>query len=158
MQKMPEAVMTANRVELTNLGLQVLEGVFPPDLQGHLFFVGPVGSVDSGGLPYANGDPIFNGDGMVFRVDFDQAETARISSRLAKTPDFYADQATQKLPQYQSLKFSNHGVARFSFGLGMRNQLNTALVPMQFAQDEHPRLLVTFDAGRHYELDPVTLD
>lgn len=149
--------MRANRRELAKVELQVLAGKLPEDLSGHLFFIAPSGSVSSGGLPFANGDPIFNGDGMIYRVDFNQKGTAFISSRLAETPDYYADLATQKQASYRSLMFRNHGVSRFSLGLGMRNQLNTALVPCRFAQDTHDRLLVTFDAGRHYELNPETL-
>ncbi|MBE9031557.1 carotenoid oxygenase family protein [filamentous cyanobacterium LEGE 11480] len=156
-QKLPPAVMSASRIELSNQPLDILEGQLPDDLQGHLFFIGPVGSVESGGLPYAKGDPIFNGDGMVFRLDF-EGRAPKISSSIMKTPDFYADEATQKIEQFRSLAFKNHGVSRFSFGLGMRNQLNTAFVPMQRQGDDTSRLLVTFDAGRHYEINPKSLE
>jgi carotenoid cleavage dioxygenase-like enzyme len=156
-QKIPPAVMSASRRELSDQPIDVIEGKLPTDLSGHLFFIGPVGSVESGGLPYASGDSIFNGDGMVFRLDF-QEDGAKISCKMVKPPDFYADEATQKLDEFRSLAFSNHGVARFSFKLGMRNQLNTALVPMQRQGEATTRLLVTFDAGRHYEIDPQSLE
>lgn len=46
-----------------------LEQRLPEDLQGHVFIIGPVGFEDT---PYGKGTPIFNGDGMVYRIDFNQ--------------------------------------------------------------------------------------
>ncbi|MBD1914776.1 MULTISPECIES: carotenoid oxygenase family protein [Cyanophyceae] len=157
-QSVPQAILTASRVELTDIALNVLEGSLPSDIYGHCFTVGPVGSVDSGELPYLDGSPVFNGDGMVYRLDFDSSDTARITTRLAKTPCFYADRATHANNQYAPYRFQNHGLSRFSLALGMRNQLNTALLPFRSATDDRDRLLLTYDAGRPYEIDPLTLD
>ncbi|MBF2028144.1 MAG: carotenoid oxygenase family protein [Oscillatoriales cyanobacterium C42_A2020_001] len=157
-QSVPQAVLTASRAELTDLPLTVVEGSIPSKIFGHCFVVGPVGSVESGGLPYADGSPIFNGDGMVYRFDFDGSNTVRVTSRLAKTPCFYADRATHTNAQYAPYRFQNHGLSRFSLALGMRNQLNTALLPFRSQQDDRDRLLLTYDAGRPYEIDPVTLE
>lgn len=140
------------------MALHVLEGRVPSDIYGHCFVVAPVGSVESGGLPYLNGSPIFNGDGMVYRLDFDSPNTAQITTRLVKTPCFYADRATQVNAQYAPYRFQNHGLARFSLMLGMRNQLNTAFLPFRAQNDDRDRLLLTYDAGRPYEIDPVTLE
>jgi hypothetical protein len=60
--------------------------------------------------------------------------------------------------KYEKYQFSNYGIARFSLSLGLRNQLNTAFLPMKFAQDSCERLLVTYDAGRPYEIDTDTLE
>jgi carotenoid cleavage dioxygenase-like enzyme len=159
----PASVMTAKRRELTDIKLDILESKLPgnklPDgLHGHVFIVNAEGSVDSGGLPYANGDTIFNGDGTIYRLDFDREGEVRLKSRLAKTPCYYADLATHAKAKYAKYRFRNLGLSRFSIALGIRNQLNTAFVPMQFSPAEPERLLVTYDAGRPYEIDPETLE
>lgn len=150
--------MSASRAELDDLLLEVVAGALPADLSGHLFIVAPVGSVSSGGLPYDNGDALLNGDGLVYRLDFDRPGEARVKTRLVKTPDYYADLGTQPGQPYAQYQFHNHGISRFSFSLGIRNQLNTAFLPMQFPGEEQARLLVTYDAGRPYELDTESLE
>lgn len=138
----------------------------PADLWGSVYMVGPVGSVDS---PAAPGDPdlvdptrdgtilLYNGDGMIYRFDLSQpSQGIRLTTRLADTPDYYADAATDGCPQYQSLKFKSIGITRVG-PLGLRNQLNTAFLPMQFGYEDRTRLLLTWDMGRPYEIDPVTL-
>lgn len=160
------------------LNLNVKDGNLPLDLQGHLFIVGPVGSVDSDESLSATGNPIvlpsndgmtplYNGDGMVYRLDFDNLDRGVfLSTRILKTPCYYADVATNKCKKYQGdpnnkntadLRFKNLGIARISEELGSRNQLNTAFLPIKFDRDEAERLLVTWDAGRPYEIDPKTL-
>ncbi|MEO1070247.1 MAG: carotenoid oxygenase family protein, partial [Cyanobacteria bacterium J06638_6] len=140
-QSVPQAILTASRVELTDVALNVLEGSLPADIYGYCFTVGPTGSVASGGLPYRDGSPVFNGDGMVYRMDFNSPGTARLTTQLAKTPCFYADRATYADDQYAPYRFQNHGLSRFSLHLGMRNQLNTALLPFRAQNDERDRLL-----------------
>lgn len=142
----------------------------PLDLQGHVFIVGPAGSVNSTQSPdqfdssivFPSEDGttlLYNGDGMIYRLDFDDIQQGVfLSTRLVKTPCYYADVATNTDQKYQDLKFNNIGIARLSGKLGIRNQLNTAFLPLKFAQDEHDRLLVTWDAGRPYEIDPKTLE
>jgi carotenoid cleavage dioxygenase-like enzyme len=63
--------MTASRDELDDIQLEI-EGNLPEDLQGHVFIVAPVGTVESGGLPFKDGDSLLNGDGMIYRLDFDR--------------------------------------------------------------------------------------
>jgi len=153
----PESIMTANRCEHTELNLEI-EGQLPEDLQGHFFMVAPVGTVDSGGLPFPDGDSFLNGDGMIYRLDFDRPGEARIKTRLVKPADYYADKATQLGSPYEKYRFRNHGIVRFSYALGFRNELNTAFLPMPSADESLDRLLVTYDVSRPYELDTETLE
>ncbi|PNW41148.1 UNVERIFIED_CONTAM: lignostilbene-alpha,beta-dioxygenase [Euhalothece sp. KZN 001] len=153
----PNSILTADRCELSDLSINI-EGELPEDLQGHFFMVAPVGSVDSGGLPYPSADSIINGDGMIFRLDFNQGEKVNLKTQIVKPPDYYADQATREGSPYARYRFKNHGVTRFSLTLGLRNQLNTAFLPMPFSPDSQQRLLITYDAGRPYEIDTETLE
>jgi len=155
--RFPRNMMTASSAELTALRLNVLAGAIPSDLRGHVFMVAPVGSVTSNGLPNPDGSHVWNGNGLIFRFDFDLPGEVRCTSRLAKTPCYYADLATRPGTRFSRMGFRDFGMARFSLRLGMRNQLNTAFVPMKFGAAEGTRLLVTFDGGRPYEIDPVSL-
>ncbi|MEL7006305.1 MAG: carotenoid oxygenase family protein, partial [Bacteroidota bacterium] len=116
----PKSIMSASRTEHTDLNLNTIEGQLPEDIQGHVFIVAPVGTVDSGGLPFANGDSLLNGDGMIYRLDFHRQGEAKVTTRLVKPPDYYADQATQLGSQYSKYRFRNHGISRFSLALGFR--------------------------------------
>jgi len=136
----------------------------PEDLQGHVFIIGPVGSVNSPRhpgteivFPAKDGSTaLYNGDGMVYRLDFNNsAGGVKFSSALMKTPCYYADLATFSK---KKLKFQNLGIVRLSEKLGVRNQLNTAFLPMKFSEEEGYRLLATWDIGRPYEIDPETLE
>lgn len=149
----------------------------PPDIQGHVYIVGPVGSVDSpkvkvpdqtveGIAPALEGiDPtfdgtvlLFNGDGMIYRLDFNKPnEGVKLSSRLVKPPCYYADLATQNIDEYKKYKYETVGITRIG-PLGIRNQLNTALLAIKFPSEDRARLLVTWDVGRPYEIDPYTLE
>ncbi len=164
------------------LKLRIREGSIPADLCGYVYVVGPVGSVDSLDgqgqpdqsvvVPSLDGTTLlYNGDGMIYRLDFDQPEDGvYLSSRIIKTPCYYADAASYRCPQYQGkknspnpqftqdLRFRNFGITRLSGPLGLRNQLNTAFLPMRFAGEDRDRLLVTWDMGRPYEVDPRTLE
>ncbi|MCX5931896.1 MAG: carotenoid oxygenase family protein [Cyanobacteria bacterium] len=153
----PASMMRASAAEVSDLDLQVVTGTLPPDLAGHLFMVAPVGSVTSNGLPNPSGAHVWNGNGLVFRFDFDQPGRVRLTTRLAKTPCFYADTATVPGSPHEKLRFHDFGMARFSLSLGMRNLANTALIPMPVDRQATPRLLITFDGGRPFELDPHTL-
>ncbi|MCP2726934.1 carotenoid oxygenase family protein [Limnofasciculus baicalensis] len=125
---------------------------------------------------------LINGEGMIYRLDFHQttqnASTGELkkepgkawmATRIVKTPDYYADTALEtkletnpiykeKFSSYEDwfLKFRNFGLTRVSLLLGARNYLNTAFLPMKFSNGSE-RLLVTWDVGRPYEIDPCTL-
>lgn len=179
-QTFPRSVLSVSRDEFGNkednpdaknlpLKMNVKDGNLPLDLQGHVFIVAPVGSIDSPddkGHPtnstvYPSSDgttPLYNGDGMIYRLDFDNLEAgALLAARVVKPPCYYADAATDKCRNYQKLKFKNYGITRLG-SLGVRNQLNTAFVPLKFSQEESERLLATWDVGRPYEIDPKTLE
>jgi len=64
--------MTASRDELDNVQLEIFEGHLPDDVQGHVFIVAPVGTVDSGGLPFKDGNSFLNWDGMIYRSGGDK--------------------------------------------------------------------------------------
>ncbi|MDJ0796909.1 MAG: carotenoid oxygenase family protein [Calothrix sp. MO_167.B12] len=157
-RSVPESVMTASRSELNNVELNLLDGQLPQDISGHVFVIAPVGSVDSGGLPYVDGTPIFNGDGMIYRFDFDKPQSARVTTKITTTPDYYADLATRPGSKYEKHRFRNLGMGRVSLSLGLRNQLSTAFLAMKFSQQESDRLLLNLDGGRPYEIDPQTLE
>ncbi len=118
---------------------------------------------------------LINGEGMIYRLDFHQNPhnpspeigKAWMATRIVRTPDHYADLALwqhgdeneykKKWPQeYPKLQFYNFFLSRASVKLGARNFLNTAFLPMKFS-DGTERLLVTWDVGRPYEIDPRTL-
>lgn len=157
---LPKSLLKANRDELdiklniTNVGEQEL----PNDLQGHVFIVAPVGTSESQGLPHVDGDSFMCGDGMIYRLDFNQPGEVALKTRILKTPDYYADLATANQDKHAQYTFNNHGMLRFSSALGSRNPLSVAFLPVKFANDELERLLVTYDGGRQYEIDTETLE
>jgi Retinal pigment epithelial membrane protein len=153
----PRAMMRASAAELDGIALQLVEGEIPADLRGHLFLVAPVGSVNSNGLPNPDDCHVWNGNGFIHRFDLSPGEPIRLTARLVKTPCYWADLATRCGMAKASLGFHDWGMARFSLRLGMRNVLNTAFVPMRFKAGEATRLLLTFDGGRPYEIDPLSL-
>jgi hypothetical protein len=107
-QHFPQALMSASREEFygqdtdhaplaltvkvklgnRSAGDDYVDGTLPEDLQGHVFIIGPVGSVSSKPATREDGDPeqpddpftvlptadgwtpLFNGDGMIYRLDF----------------------------------------------------------------------------------------
>jgi carotenoid cleavage dioxygenase-like enzyme len=153
--KIPRSLMKLKRTEfIAKIELNLKKGAIPSDLQGHVFFIAPVGFKNA---PYGNGAPIFNGDGMIYRLDFDKSGEVWLKSRIAKTPCYFADEATQTDEQYELYKFKNFGLGRFSL-LGLRNQVNTGLIPIKSLGETTERLLITYDAGRPYEIDTDSLE
>jgi carotenoid cleavage dioxygenase-like enzyme len=139
LRRVPKSFVTASREEL-DVSLRVISGKLPRGLYGHAFVVA--------GLPWGDGSPVPNGDGMLYRLDFGGAEV-NLRSRIAKTPCYYADLASFGT----SSGFQNKGIVRIGSGLGVRNELNTAWLPIM-----DDRLLVTFDGGRPYEVDTESLE
>ncbi|HEX2568214.1 MAG TPA: carotenoid oxygenase family protein [Polyangia bacterium] len=155
----PESMLRWTRKELHHAPLEVVQGTLPRDLGGHMFMVAPAGHVETGDLPDAGASPFLSGDGMIYRFDFtpEGAEpSAHVTSRLSKSPCFYADTTTRERPEYARYKFRNFGELRFSPRLGLRDLLNTAFLPFQIG-DEEARLLVTYDPGRAFEMDTASL-
>lgn len=148
----------------------------PDGLHGYAFIVGAL--FQSQNKPQENGTQLYTGDGMVYRLGFENGQ-AFLKTRIAKTPCYYADPATQfyladyvepyipfinfknkilsyfvkKYPVFSYFSaFRNGGPSRFSLVLGSRNQLNTAFLKTR----DH--LLLTMDAGRAYQLDPDSME
>ncbi len=136
--RVPRAIMGFQGDEV-ELDLHLLSGHLPLDLQGHVFIVGAV--------PWGDGSPLFNGEGRVVRLDLG-GERPRLMARLARSPSWYADRATRGGP----MEFRNAGMIRVSGSLGAANELNTAFQVMG------GRLLLTYDGGRPWEIDPRTLE
>ncbi|BCL33952.1 carotenoid oxygenase family protein [Nostoc sp. MS1] len=155
--RFPEAAMTASREELTNLPLNVVDGHIPTDLAGHMFIIAPVGTVASGGLPNPHGTHIFNSDGMIYRLDWQDGQVT-VKTKLARTPCHYADQATFKYPAYRSHQFRDHGLLRFSPSLGLRDEVDIAFLAFKTSANSQERLMITYDAGRPYEIDTDSLE
>ncbi len=168
--------MDVDRKEI-NVELKVTEGQLPTDIYGVVYVNSSVGTVNSGGLPFPTqrpdgtynpeyGSPLLANDGMVYKFDFNTAGKVSAQTALMKTPCYYADLATQYYledkkevnPLFKDFGFRNWGMARLSYMLGTRNELCTAITPMQFENDQFPRLLANYDAGRPYEFDSKTLD
>jgi carotenoid cleavage dioxygenase-like enzyme len=163
----PASLGLVKREEVKDLLLEVRQGTIPSDLQGHAFFVGPGGFINSADVgqsglinPSHAGTPLFNGDPLLHRLDLSAGEV-RLTSKIPRTPCFYTDLACQEKEgnsTWQSYGYGNFGLARLSIKLGFRNEVNTAVIPIRFSEDEGYRLLLTWDAGRPFEIDPVTLD
>ena len=132
-------------------------GQIPQDWSGHLFLMAPVGTVASGGLPNPEGTHFFNSDGMIYRFDL-QAQQVTVTSLLARTPCYYADAATYGNPKYENLVFRDYGLLRFSTKLGLRDEVDIAFLPFRAKGDTQDRLLITYDAGRPYEIDTESLE
>lgn len=150
--------------------LQVIEGTLPNDIYGGFHVSFPVGSVNSGGLPFPEyksdgksnpefGSPIMNGDGFIIQIDFDNSSGPQVKTKLMKTPCYYADEATKAGTEHHGLMgFHNMGITRMSMVLGGRNQLNTATQPVKFKNQTNGSLLATYDVGRPYVLDPRSME
>ena len=138
--RFPLSMSTAARREL-DVQLQVVAGTLPRDLQGHSFTIGCV--------PMSADGPQVVGDGIVYRISFDPT-VAQFTSRLVRTDCFLMDEATR---DDESLGFQDHTFIRSSPVFGVRNFSNTAFQPIQ-----NGRLIVTYDAGRPWEIDPMTME
>jgi len=164
---MSKPFTAASRKEL-DIDLQLIEGKVPGDLFGHVFIQSPCGTVNSAlpipqflpdGSPNKEyGGPVFNGDGMMLRFDLDEVGKVKMKSRIFKTPCYYADEATKLGTDWnKDWGFKSLGIARTSFKLGSRNQVNTGVTAFKFPGNPHNRITANFDMGRPYEFDPKTL-
>jgi carotenoid cleavage dioxygenase-like enzyme len=146
--------------------LEVYEGRLPADLNGVFYTIYPVGSINSGGLPFPKtvggkynpeyGTPIMNGDGYIVSISFDGTQDPRIRTRVIKPPCYFADYATRREAGPSISAFGNMGLSRMSLTLGTRNLLNTAVIPVKFGETP-PFLLSTYDVGRPFIMDPYQL-
>lgn len=184
--RFPRAILSVSREEFdgrdaehqplpltVKKGLTDEEGELPSDLHGSVFIISAAGNAASKAvnltdphtvLPSKDGwTSILNGDGMVYRLDFNQnsetntCESASLLNRFLHTPSFFADRMTSDSDTYDKFKFLNWGLARISPSVGMSEQVSTAFLPMLFPGSETSRLLATWDVGRPYEIDPDSL-
>uniref|UniRef100_UPI0035936177 carotenoid oxygenase family protein n=1 Tax=Aquiflexum sp. TaxID=1872584 RepID=UPI0035936177 len=82
-----------------------------------------------------------------------------VKTKLMKTPCFYADEATKWGTEHHGVMgFHNMGITRMSMVFGSRNELNTAIQPVIFKDQSSSSLLVTYDVGRPFILNPKTLE
>ncbi|MEB3233575.1 MAG: carotenoid oxygenase family protein [Leptolyngbyaceae bacterium] len=170
--RFPRSIFSVSRAEVDHAPLTIKQGLtdadtsLAADLSGYLFIVGPAGTVDSPWepdnpcliRPTRDGyTPLYNGDGMVYRIQFDQGQ-AYLKTKIAQTASFIADEIVHGNPDYPELSFQNFGIARNSVYLGASTQLSVTLTPVRFAVDDPYRILLTVDMGRPHEIDPVTLE
>ncbi len=151
--RVPRSVARTSRTEHTALPFAPFEGAVPGDLSGHLFVVAPASTFRP--PPPSQRPTIMVGDGMVCRFDLDPSGVT-MTSRLARTHDFVADEITSARADLSRFRFETAGIVRLGL-LGTRDFSNTALVPMKRGADP-TRMLLTYDAGRPWELDPVSLE
>lgn len=139
-----------------SLALEVLEGAIPSDIGGFVYVVAPTGrEVES---PERNTSTAFlNGDGTVYRVALGPAP--KLDWALTKPPCYWAEVGAET-DEFQHHRFRDWGITRLSgdLVLGGRNLLNTAIQSLKFASDDHERLVVTYESGRPFEIDPETLE
>ena len=153
---LPRSLVRGNRREHDALRLECVSGAVPAELKGHYFVVAPAGTVSE---PRGLEDRVASqmcGDGLVCRVDFEGGR-ASATTRLARTPCLLADEGTWVDPDFARQRFVSAGIGRLSPALGSRNFLNCAFQPMGWG-DGPTRLLLTYDAGRPFEIDPVSLE
>ncbi len=133
-----EDMMATNRV----LELKVLSGALPADIYGHMFIAGSIATP---------GRPAFSGEGTVYRIDI-KAEGMALKQAVFKPPCFLADQALQVDHQGGLLGFHDLGLTRLSPLLGVRTVLSNSPIALG------DRMIITTDAGRPWEFDPITLE
>lgn len=140
--------------------LELKAGALPADLRGFVYVVAPTGrqeeSKDRRGVV-----PFLNGDGTVYRIEFrpDSGALPELRWALTKPPCYWAEIGAESDTAFILQRARDFGITRL-FGdlrLGGRNLLNTALQAVRFG-DDTDRLLVTYESGRPFEIDPVSLE
>jgi carotenoid cleavage dioxygenase-like enzyme len=168
--KLPRQLLRTRRENIADLNLAIFEGSLPKDLTGYTWFMLPAGDCEDGKETIAKA-PVLGGDGIILKVDFTEPGQAVYTQQFAVSESFLVDEATWNKHTdrpgegidksgsnpYHKWRFIDFGLGRMNFKLGMRNRMNTAITPFQFAGDEHARLLMCADDGRPYECDPKTL-
>lgn len=153
----PPSFQSYRHSERGSLRLRTLEGSLPADLRGFVYVVAPTGrpDEDAGRSDFI---PFLNGDGTVYRVGF--GEAPRLDWALTKPPCHWAELATEDDPRHAARRFRDWGITRLSddVTMGGRNLLNTALQAVRFGGEGDDRLLVTYESGRPFEIDPETLE
>lgn len=137
----PRSPMTDHTQYHEGMALRVLDGVWPTDVEGHLFFTSP---------DITTGVPLFGSDGMLYRFDL-LSRGMVVRSASLRTPSGEAALDAHAARLGPAARFRPVGLSRLSPVLGAVECLSVAPVPVG------DRLWVTSDAGRPWEVDPVTL-
>ncbi|WP_345374169.1 hypothetical protein [Algivirga pacifica] len=123
-----------------------IEGVYPQDIEGHLFFNTSITSRSE--QLYPNTSQL-NRERKIVRLDF-LPDKVHLTERSIQT-------ACQKL--FEKIQAPNHyGRYVFASNLGVRNYLNGTLIPFRYRTGDRMRMLVTAEQGRPFEINPYTLE
>lgn len=145
-REMPTSMLSTGWEDLEatdrTLELHVLAGELPADLYGHLFVAGSIATP---------GRPAFTGEGVIYRIDFEPGGP-RLKQALFRPPCFRIDQALRASEHSGMLGFHDLGLTRMSPLLGVRSVLSNTPFAL------HDRLIITTDAGRPWEFDPISLE
>ena len=144
---MPTSMLSTGLEDLNAVNrsfeLHTLAGVIPADLRGHLFVAGSIAN---------RGRPAFSGEGAIYRFDFAEGRPS-LKQALFRPPCFMLDQALKRdRDSSKLLDFYDLGLTRMSPLLGVRTVLSNSPIAL------HDRMIITTDAGRPWEFDPVTLE
>ena len=143
---MPTSMMSSGGEDMMathrTLELRTLGGELPPDLFGHIFIAGSIANP---------GRPAFSGEGTIYRVDL-EGGAPTLKQSVFRPPCYLLDQAIQHSGRGGLLKFHDLGLTRLSPLLGVRTVLSNSPIAL------HDRMIITTDAGRPWEFDPVTLE
>jgi len=127
-----------------------IEGQIPSELHGGtLYKVGPA-KFQRGDQKYEH---VLDGDGFCAAISFEDATTARYTGRFVETEYFEAEQERDEVLYRNVFGTQRAGGPLANAGdIVLKNVANTAILKW------NERLFVLWEAGRPYELDPVTLE
>ncbi len=145
-REMPTSMLSSGGEDMMATGrtleLRVLGGELPTDIFGHMFIAGSIATP---------GRPAFSGEGTVYRVDL-LGERVQLKQAVMRPPCFHTDHSLQQSHHGGMLGFHDLGLTRISPLLGVRTVLSNSPVALR------DRMIITTDAGRPWEFDPVTLE
>lgn len=135
-----------NAKEVTDVTLDVIEGVLPSAMRGVLFRNGP-GRFDRDGVPYGH---VFDGDGFLLRFAFD-GDNVTYRSRYVRTDEYIEEEKAGRI-LYRGFGTNIPGGAlKNAFVLKFKNAANTSVA------FHSGKLLTLWEGGLPYEIDPMTL-
>jgi carotenoid cleavage dioxygenase-like enzyme len=141
---MPTSMLSSGAEDLEGLAreleLSAISGQVPEDISGHLFVAGSIASL---------GRPAFTGEGTIYRFDLEPGRV-RLKQNIVRPPCHFADRAASSYGEL--MEFRDFGLSRISPLLGVRSVLSNSPIPLG------GRMVITTDAGRPWEFDPVSLE
>ena len=141
---MPTSMLSSGAEDLDALCREIeltpLDGHVPEDIWGHLFIAGSISAL---------GRPAFTGEGTIYRFDLSPGRIT-LKQGIMRPPCHYADAAAESFGEM--MEFRDLGLTRISPLLGVRAVLSNSPIPLR------DRMIVTTDAGRAWEFDPVSLE